>query len=92
MIKAERLRKRVGHNLKESVKKRFLLTRHLEQYLDPFSSIETNFHLLLPKLGYIAAYAKQFARDKLIEYKQYIAKSGDDMPEIREWTWKYADT
>ena len=41
----------------------------------------------VPKLGYIAAYAKQAVRDKLIEHKQYIDKNGEDMPEIRNWKW-----
>jgi xylulose-5-phosphate/fructose-6-phosphate phosphoketolase len=45
----------------------------------------------VPKLGYIAAYTKQFVRDKLIEHKEYIRKYGQDMPEIREWTWKWVD-
>jgi xylulose-5-phosphate/fructose-6-phosphate phosphoketolase len=42
----------------------------------------------VPKLGYIAAYTRQFVRDKLIEHKQYIVKHGEDMPEIRNWKWK----
>ena len=51
------------------------------------------FHLVqdvidrVPKLGSRAAYAKQAVRDKLIEHKQYIAKHGDDMPEITGWQW-----
>ena len=49
------------------------------------------FHLVndaidrVPKLGYLAAYAKQAIRDKLIEHQQYIAEHGDDMPEVRDW-------
>jgi xylulose-5-phosphate/fructose-6-phosphate phosphoketolase len=51
------------------------------------------FHLVqdvidrVPHLGANAAYAKQAIRDKLIEHKQYIAKNGEDMPEVIDWTW-----
>lgn len=41
----------------------------------------------VPKLGYIAAYAKQFLRDRLIEHQEYITTHGDDIPEIRDWKW-----
>ena len=37
----------------------------------------------VPKLSYLAAYAKQAMRDKLIEHKQ----CGDDMPEVKHWRW-----
>ena len=39
------------------------------------------------KLATRAAYAKQAVRDKLFEHKQYIARYGDDMPEISGWRW-----
>ena len=51
------------------------------------------FHLVgdvidrVPKLGARAAYAKQAIRDKLIEHKEYIARHGEDMPEIAGWAW-----
>jgi xylulose-5-phosphate/fructose-6-phosphate phosphoketolase len=51
------------------------------------------FHLVndmidrVPKAGPRAAYAKQAIRDKLIEHKEYIARHGDDMPEIVGWSW-----
>jgi xylulose-5-phosphate/fructose-6-phosphate phosphoketolase len=67
----------------------------------PFDMVVRNdldrFHLVadvidrVPKLGYVAAYAKQAVRDKLIEHKEYIAKYGQDMPEISEWAWKWTD-
>jgi hypothetical protein len=41
----------------------------------------------VPKLGYLAAYAKQEMRDKLIEHEQYITRYGDDMPEVKQWRW-----
>ncbi|UCF74744.1 MAG: phosphoketolase family protein [Betaproteobacteria bacterium] len=51
------------------------------------------FHLVsdvidrVPDLAARAAYAKQAIRDKLLEHKQYIAKHGEDMPEISGWKW-----
>ncbi len=51
------------------------------------------FHLVadvidrVPKLGYLAAYLKQHVRDRLIEHREYIERYGEDMPEIRDWTW-----
>ncbi|HEX7127501.1 MAG TPA: phosphoketolase family protein [Thermodesulfobacteriota bacterium] len=63
----------------------------------PFDMVVRNdidrYHLVgdvidrVPKLGYIAAYARQALRDRLIEHKQYISTYGEDMPEIRDWTW-----
>ncbi len=53
------------------------------------------FHLVgdvidrVPKLGYLAAYAKQVIRDKLIDHHHYIRKYGQDMPEIRNWRWPH---
>ncbi len=52
------------------------------------------FHLVmdtidrLPQTGDRGIYLKQQLEDKLIEHKQYIAKYGQDMPEIRNWKWK----
>ena len=45
LIKDRKLREQVGNNAKETIKKRFLLTRLLEQYLDLFSSFETVYKL-----------------------------------------------
>jgi xylulose-5-phosphate/fructose-6-phosphate phosphoketolase len=41
----------------------------------------------VPRLGYKAAYLKQFVRDRLIEHREYINRHGQDMPEVREWMW-----
>ena len=63
----------------------------------PFDMVVRNdldrFHLVadvidrVPRLGAAAAYTKQALRDKLVEHRQYIERYGEDMPEIREWTW-----
>ena len=41
LIKNEKLRHRMGKKAKETVRKNFLLTRYLEQYLDLFNAFET---------------------------------------------------
>jgi xylulose-5-phosphate/fructose-6-phosphate phosphoketolase len=43
----------------------------------------------VPRLQNIGAHFKQLLRNKLAEHKQYIHERGDDMPEIRDWTWPY---
>ena len=63
----------------------------------PFDMVVRNdldrFHLAsdvidrLPQLGYMAAYAKQALRDRLIEHAAYIRRHGEDMPEVRDWRW-----
>jgi xylulose-5-phosphate/fructose-6-phosphate phosphoketolase len=68
----------------------------------PFDMVVMNdldrFHLVadvidrVPQLGPRAAYVKQAIRDKLIEHKQYIAKHGEDLPEIRNWQWDTCET
>ena len=45
LIKDPGLRERMGKNARETVKKRFLLTRYLEQYLNLISSFETMYRL-----------------------------------------------
>jgi xylulose-5-phosphate/fructose-6-phosphate phosphoketolase len=43
----------------------------------------------VPRLQHVGAHFKQFLRDKLTDHKQYIMEYGDDMPEIKNWTWPY---
>jgi xylulose-5-phosphate/fructose-6-phosphate phosphoketolase len=42
----------------------------------------------VPKAGERGVYLKQQLKDKLIDHKRYIDKNGQDMPEIRNWTWR----
>jgi len=41
----------------------------------------------LDKLGDRRASLNQWCKDKLVEHNQYIKEYGDDLPEIKEWTW-----
>ena len=41
----------------------------------------------VPRLHGIAGRAKQHMKERLIDHKLYIARYGDDMPDIRDWHW-----
>jgi xylulose-5-phosphate/fructose-6-phosphate phosphoketolase len=41
----------------------------------------------VPRVRDIAAHFKQRLRDRLTEHRRYIMQHGDDLPEIRDWTW-----
>jgi xylulose-5-phosphate/fructose-6-phosphate phosphoketolase len=41
----------------------------------------------LPQTGSEGVYLKQQLLDKLVEHKHYIDRYGQDMPEIRNWSW-----
>jgi len=43
----------------------------------------------VPRLQGVGGHFKQLLRNKLVEHKQYIRERGDDLPEIRDWTWPY---
>jgi xylulose-5-phosphate/fructose-6-phosphate phosphoketolase len=51
------------------------------------------FHLVmdaitrLPQTGTRGDYLKQKLLDKLVEHRLYINRYGEDMPEVRDWTW-----
>jgi xylulose-5-phosphate/fructose-6-phosphate phosphoketolase len=51
------------------------------------------FHLVidalarLPQTGTRGDYLKQRLLDKLVEHRLYINRYGEDMPEIRDWSW-----
>jgi xylulose-5-phosphate/fructose-6-phosphate phosphoketolase len=42
----------------------------------------------VPGLAERSVAQKRLLHDKLIEHKLYIARYGDDMPEIRDWKWE----
>lgn len=52
------------------------------------------FHLVmdalkyLPTLGNRGGALMQWCKDKLVEHKQYIHEHGEDLEEIRNWSWK----
>jgi xylulose-5-phosphate/fructose-6-phosphate phosphoketolase len=41
----------------------------------------------VPKLGSSAAHVRQAMRDKLIEHREHVHLHGEDLPEVRDWTW-----
>ena len=46
----------------------------------------------VPRLARIGAHFKQWLRDRLVDHQQYVTEHGDDMPEIKNWSWKRTPT
>ena len=44
----------------------------------------------VPRLADASAEFHRMLRNRLLEHKLYIARHGDDMPAIRDWTWPQA--
>ncbi|RZN32698.1 phosphoketolase family protein [Bradyrhizobium sp. Leo121] len=65
----------------------------------PFDMVVLNeldrFHLAIevinrvPGLAASAAAVKQHCLDRLIEHGKYVREHGEDMPDIRDWSWPY---
>src|SRR6266568_2636951 len=45
LLKDEKLREEMGRKARETVRKKFLLTRYAEEYLDLFGALDKNFHM-----------------------------------------------
>jgi len=43
----------------------------------------------VPRLQRVGAHFKQFLRDKLVEHERYVHTYGDDLPEVKNWSWPY---
>jgi xylulose-5-phosphate/fructose-6-phosphate phosphoketolase len=43
----------------------------------------------VPRLQLVSAHFKQFLRDKLVQHKQHVHEHGDDLPEVKNWSWPY---
>ena len=63
----------------------------------PFDMVMLNdmdrFHLVidvidhLPTLGASAAHVRQHMADERLRHRAYTREVGDDMPDVRDWTW-----
>jgi xylulose-5-phosphate/fructose-6-phosphate phosphoketolase len=43
----------------------------------------------VPRLCRVGSHFKQSLRNKLVEHKLYVRQHGDDLPEVKNWTWPY---
>ncbi|TMC38306.1 MAG: phosphoketolase, partial [Chloroflexi bacterium] len=65
----------------------------------PFDMVMLNdldrFHLVMdvidrvPGLGSRAAHVRQHMEDERLRHRQYTREHGEDVPDVRDWTWPY---
>lgn len=63
----------------------------------PFDMVVLNdldrYHLAMdviervPRMEKMRAYVRDYIETKLLEHKEYIREHGEDMPEVRNWSW-----
>ncbi len=41
----------------------------------------------VPRLGARAGHAEEALRDALAAHREHVRRTGDDLPEVRDWTW-----
>jgi len=65
-----------------SIARRAVVRNRLDRFHLAMAVIER-----VPGLVDRAGRAAQYCRDRLIEHDRYIRQHGEDLPEIRDWTW-----
>jgi xylulose-5-phosphate/fructose-6-phosphate phosphoketolase len=45
----------------------------------------------VPRIADIAGHVKQLLRDKLVEHRRHVERTGEDLPEVRDWRWPQSD-
>jgi phosphoketolase len=65
----------------------------IDKFIKPFDSLHEALALVIdvidrvPALTDSAAYVRQAMLAELSDRRHYITTYGDDMPEVRDWTW-----
>jgi len=65
----------------------------IDKFIKPFDSLHEALAIVIdvidrvPALTDSAVYVRQAMLAKLSDHRHYITTYGDDMPEVRDWTW-----
>ena len=64
----------------------FMVDMKVQNHLDRFHLVMDALKYL-PELGDKRGPVIEWCKDKLIEHSEYIRETGEDLPEIVNWTW-----
>ena len=65
----------------------------IDKFIKPFDSLHEALAIVIDVIDRVqaltdsAAYVRQAMLAKLSDHRHYITTYGDDMPEVRDWTW-----